>query len=214
MHFNLEEQEQLAEFKAWWKRYGQWLIAIVLVLAIIYVAYAGYGWWQKRQSLGASQLYETLLVSAQKQDVSGTLRAAQDLQDQFGSTSYAGMASLVAAQVANAAGDMVGTEKNLRWSVSHAKNDAHQDLARSRLVSLLIDKGDFVEAQKVASASVSKSFEALMQERRGDVELAQGKNAEARQFYQKAWEQLSKNPEASDEAKRLLKIKLDAVGGR
>ena len=214
MHFNLEEQEQLAEFKAWWKQYGQWLIAIVLVLAVSYLAYAGYGWWQKRQSLGASKLYETLLVSAQKQDVPGTLRVAQDLQDQFSSTSYAGMASLVAAQVANAAGDMAGAEKNLRWSASHAKNDAHQDLARSRLVSLLIDKGDFVEAQKVAAASVSKSFEALMQERRGDVELAQGKNAEARQFYQKAWEQLAKNPEASDEAKRLLKIKLDAVGGR
>ena len=46
------------------------------------------------------------------------------------------------------------------------------------------------------------------------VELAQQKVTEARQFYQKAWDQLLKNPDASDESKRLLKIKLDAVGGR
>jgi predicted negative regulator of RcsB-dependent stress response len=81
-------------------------------------------------------------------------------------------------------------------------------------VSLLIDKGDFAEAQKLAAGSVSKPFEALMLERRGDVELAQQKIPEARKFYQEAWDKLAKNPEAADEAKRLLKIKLDAVGGR
>jgi predicted negative regulator of RcsB-dependent stress response len=81
------------------------------------------------------------------------------------------------------------------------------------LISLLIDKGDFVDADKLAGASVSTSFEPLMLERRGDVQLAQDKNAEARKYYQEAWAKLMKNPEASDEAKRLLKVKLDAVGG-
>jgi predicted negative regulator of RcsB-dependent stress response len=214
MHFNLEEQEQLAEFKAWWKQYGKLLIAAAVAIALAYSAYVGYGWWQQRQAMGASKLYETLLLSAQKQDIPGTLRAANDLQDQFSSTSYAGMSALVAAQVANASGDMVGAEKNLRWSVENAKVDSHRDIARSRLVSLLIDKGDFAEAQKLAAGSVSKPFEALMLERRGDVELAQQKNPEARKFYQEAWDKLAKNPEAADEAKRLLKIKLDAVGGR
>jgi predicted negative regulator of RcsB-dependent stress response len=46
------------------------------------------------------------------------------------------------------------------------------------------------------------------------VQLAQQKIVEARQFYQQAWDKLAKNPDAADEAKRLLKVKLDAVGGR
>jgi predicted negative regulator of RcsB-dependent stress response len=154
------------------------------------------------------------LNSAQKQDVPSLLKAVGELQDQYKSTSYAGMASLVAAQVANAAGDLANAEKNLRWAMSHAKVDAHQDVARARLVSLLIDQDKMDEARKVSAESVSKAFEPLMLERRGDVELAQQKVTDARQFYQKAWDQLLKNPDASDESKRLLKIKLDAVGGR
>jgi predicted negative regulator of RcsB-dependent stress response len=175
MHFNLEEQEQLAEFKAWWKQYGKWLIAILILILLSYTSFTAWNWWQNRSSLAASKLYDTLLVSAQKQDVSGVLRATKDLQDQYSSTSYAGMAGLVAAQV---------------------------------------DKPDFAEAEKVASASVSTAFEPLLLERRGDVQFAQKKTVEARQFYQQAWDKLAKNPDAADESKRLLKIKLDAVGGR
>jgi predicted negative regulator of RcsB-dependent stress response len=214
MHFNLEEQEQLADFKAWWKRYGNWLLAIILVLAVSYISYAGYGWWNKKSSLGASKVYELVLTGAQKQDIPLILKATADLQDQFQSTSYAGMASLVAAQVTNAAGDLANSEKNLRWAVDKAKFDSHQDIARARLVSLLIDQDKFDEARKVAAASVSKPFEPLILERRGDVELAQQKNTEARKFYQQAWDLLLKNVDASDESKRLLKVKLDAVGGR
>ena len=213
MHFNLEEQDQLAEFKAWWKQYGKWLMAAAATVLLGYASYSGWGWWANRQSENASKLYDTLLVSAQKQDVAGVLRAAADIQDQFSSTSYAGMAGLVAAQIANAAGDMANTEKQLRWTADKAKSEAHADLAKIRLISLLIDKNDFAAAEKVASESVSKPFKPLLLERRGDIQLAQQKNIEARKAYQEAWELLAKNPEVPDEAKRLLKVKLDAVGG-
>ena len=214
MHFNLEEQEQLAEFKAWWKQWGKWLIAIAAVLLVIYLSYAGWNWWANKQSENASKLYDTLLISAQKQDVPAVLRAAADIQDQYSTTSYAGMAGLVAAQVANAAGDLAATEKNLRWTADKAKSDAHADLAKIRLISLLIDTGDFAGAEKVAAGSVSTPFMPLLLERRGDIQLAQQKNAEARKAYQEAWDLLEKKTETPDEAKRLLKLKLDAVGGR
>ncbi len=214
MHFNLEEQEQLAELKAWWKQYGKWLIAALIAILIAYLSFTGWNWWQNRVALGATKLYDTLLVSAQKQDVPGVLRAANDIQEQYGSSSYAGMAGLVAAQVANASGDMANAEKHLRKTMEDAKSHAHRDLARARLVSLLIDQAKFNDAEKIAAASVSDAFVPLMLERRGDVQLAQQKTLEARQFYQQAWDKLAKNPEAPDEAKRLLKIKLDAVGGR
>jgi predicted negative regulator of RcsB-dependent stress response len=95
-----------------------------------------------------------------------------------------------------------------------AKSESHSELARIRLISLLIDKGDFIEAEKLAKVSVSKAFMPLLLERRGDVQLAQQKNAEARKAYLEAWDLIEKNSEAADEAKRLLKVKLDAVGGR
>ena len=80
MHFNLDEQEQLAELKAWWKQYGKWLIAILILILLSYSSYTTWNWWQNRSSVAASKLYDTLLISAQKQDVPGVLRASKDLK--------------------------------------------------------------------------------------------------------------------------------------
>lgn len=125
MHFNLDEQEQLAELKAWWKQYGKWLIAILILILLSYSSYTSWNWWQNRSSVAASKLYDTLLISAQKQDVPGVLRASKDLQDQYSSTSYAGMAGLVAAQIANSSGDMGAAEQQLRWTMSKALSLIH-----------------------------------------------------------------------------------------
>jgi len=125
MHFNLEEQEQLAELKAWWKQYGKWLLAIAVILALSYSGYVSWNWWQNRQAVAASKLYETLLQSAVKQDLPGTLRAAEDLQKGYSGTAYAGMAGLVTAQLANAAGDLGAAQKQLRWTMETAQSDAH-----------------------------------------------------------------------------------------
>lgn len=213
MHLDLEEQEQLAEIKAWWKQYGKWLIGLVAGLFVIYVVYAGWNWYQLRQSQAAGKLYEVLMMAAQKQDLPQALKVADDLESQYSSTSYAGMAGLVAAQLSNAAGDMANAEKHLRYTMDKAKSTAHSDIARARLISLLIDKADFATAEQLASARVSDSFKPLILERHGDVWLAQGKLSEARGYYRQAWDLLAKNQDAADESKRLLKIKLDAVGG-
>jgi valyl-tRNA synthetase len=58
-----------------------------------------------------------------------------------------------------------------------------------------------------------KGFEALWLERRGDWYLSQQKIAEARTSYQAAWKIMLQAKELPDESRRLLKVKLDAVGG-
>ena len=56
-------------------------------------------------------------------------------------------------------------------------------------------------------------FEALWLERRGDWYLAQKNTAQAKVSYQDAWKKLDQAKEFPEEARRLLKVKLDAVGG-
>jgi predicted negative regulator of RcsB-dependent stress response len=43
--------------------------------------------------------------------------------------------------------------------------------------------------------------------------LVQGKNADARKSYSQSWKLLEKSKEFPQEARSLLKVKLDAVGG-
>jgi len=83
-------------------------------------------------------------------------------------------------------------------------------------VSQLIEQGsekDFAEADQILKDKPVVGFEALWLERRGDWYLAQKKNAEAKASYQDAWKALDQAKEFPEEARRLLKVKLDAVGG-
>jgi predicted negative regulator of RcsB-dependent stress response len=144
------------------------------------------------------------------------LRAADDLQKQFGRTPYASMSSLVAAKIASDAGDVPKAIEYLRWTAKNASNDAYAALGKLRLASQLIEQGtekDFTEADAILKETPIKGFEALWLERRGDWYLAQKKISDARNSYQDAWKKLDQSKEFPEEARRLLKVKLDAVGG-
>jgi predicted negative regulator of RcsB-dependent stress response len=216
MPLDLEEQEQLDQFKAFWQKYRNLITGLVTVALFAYAAYSGYQWWRNSQAAAASQLYETMLGAIIKGDKDQTLLAADDLQKQFSRTPYAAMSSLVAAKIASDAGDASKAMGYVRWAAKNASNDGYLALAKLRLVSQLIEQGeekDFAEADNILKEKPVSGFEALWLERRGDWYLAQKKTSEARTSYEAAWKQLNQTKELPEEARRLLKVKLDAVGG-
>jgi len=216
MPLDLEEQEQLDQFKAFWQKYRNIITAVVTAALLVYTAYSGYQWWRNSQALEASKLYETMVSAITKGDKDQTLRATDDLQKDYGRTPYAAMSSLIAARIASDAGDSAKALDYLRWAAKNASNDGYLALAKLRLVTQLIELGsekDFAEADQVLKEKPITGFESLWLERRGDWYLAQKKNAEAKTSYQEAWKKLDQAKEFPEEARRLLKVKLDAVGG-
>jgi predicted negative regulator of RcsB-dependent stress response len=216
MPLDLEEQEQLDQLKAFWQKYRNLITGVLTVALFVYAAYSGYQWWRNSQAAQASQLYDTMVVAISKGDQDQTLRAADDLQKQFGRTPYATMASLVAAKIASDAGDAPKAIDYLRWTAKNAANDGYAALGKLRLASQLIEQGtekDFAEADAILKEKPISGFEALWLERRGDWYLAQKNTAQAKVSYQDAWKKLDQAKEFPEEARRLLKVKLDAVGG-
>ena len=216
MPLDLEEQEQLDQLKAFWQKYRNLITGVVTVALFAYAAYSGYQWWRNSQAMEASKLYETMVSAIAKGDKDQTLRAADDLQKDFARTPYAPMSSLIAARIASDAGDSAKALDYLRWAAKNASNDGYLALAKMRLVSQLIEQGadkDFAEADQILKDKPVVGFEALWLERRGDWYLSQQKNAEAKASYQDAWKKLDQAKEFPEEARRLLKVKLDAVGG-
>ncbi|MBU3550298.1 tetratricopeptide repeat protein [Polynucleobacter sp. MWH-Berg-3C6] len=216
MPLDLEEQEQLDQLKAFWQKYRNLITGVLTAVLFAYAAYSGYGWWRNNQALEASKLYETMVTAIAKGDKDQTLRAADDLQKNFARTPYAAMSSLIAARIVSDAGDTAKALDYLRWTAKNASNDGYLALAKLRLVAQLIEQGsekDFAEADQVLKESPIAGFEALWLERRGDWYLAQKKNTEARKSYEDAWKKLDQAKEFPEEARRLLKVKLDAVGG-
>ena len=216
MPLDLEEQEQIDQLKAFWQKYRNLITGVLTVALFAYAAYSAYQWWRNSQATEASKLYETMVAAITKGDKDQTLRAADDLQKDFARTPYAAMSSLIAARIAADAGDSAKALDYLRWAAKNASNDGYLALAKLRLVSQLIEQGtdkDFAEADQILKDKPVPGFEALWLERRGDWYLAQKKNAEAKTSYQDAWKQLDQAKEFPEEARRLLKVKLDAVGG-
>jgi predicted negative regulator of RcsB-dependent stress response len=216
MPLDLEEQEQLDQLKAFWQKYRNLITGVLTAALFAYAAYSGYQWWRNSQAAQASQLYDTMIVAISKSDKDQSLRAADDLQKQFGRTPYASMASLVAAKIASDAGDAPKAIEYLRWTAKNASNAGYEALGKLRLVSQLIEQGtekDFAEADAILKDKPINGFEALWLERRGDWYLAQKNTAQAKVSYQDAWKKLDQAKEFPEEARRLLKVKLDAVGG-
>ena len=48
--YDLEQQEQIDQFKQFWKQYGNLLTWLVLVVLSGFAAWNGYNWWQNQQA--------------------------------------------------------------------------------------------------------------------------------------------------------------------
>ena len=63
MAYDLEEQEQIDEFKAWWKKHGNMVTNIVLAALVAYSVWQGYQYFQSKKAVEASALYQELTVT-------------------------------------------------------------------------------------------------------------------------------------------------------
>ena len=48
--YDLEEQEQISELKAWWAQYGNFVVTLALVAALTSVGWQAWNWYQNRNA--------------------------------------------------------------------------------------------------------------------------------------------------------------------
>jgi len=220
--YDLEEQEQLAEIKAWWKLYGNLVVNALTVVAVVVIAWQGWNWYQRSQSGQAAMLYDVLQKAVYEKDVQRITAASGELLEKFGGSDYAALGALTAAKAMVEAGDGKTAKLKLLWVVEHSKHEL-RELARLRLVALLLDEKAYDEALKQLDGKVSPAFAVRFAESRGDVLSAQGKKAEAVTAYQTALSDLENADKAGDESasqsqsnviyRDLLQQKIDSLGG-
>ena len=205
--YDLEEQEQLAELKAWWKEHGGTVILGATLALAAFGAWNGWMWYQRSQAAQAAGLYDTLQKAARANDLKAIRDTAGAILENFPRTAYAPLAALVSAKVQFQAGDPKTARAQLEWVVEHANNDQIRSIATLRLASVLLDDKEPDAALKVLEAKPHPGFEALYAMQRGDILASQKKRAEARAAYQAALE--NAQPGAVRET---LRLKLDALG--
>ena len=207
--YDLEEQEKLAELKAWWKRYGN-LILVTVALALLTVA-AVRGWdaYKRSQAAEASAVYGEVVKAAQAKDAKKVADLSALVRDDYPRTVYAPLASFVAAKFHVEQGDRKAAREALQWAAEHARDDEMKAIARLRLAYVLLDDKAYDEAMKQLEGEHPPSFAAAYAEARGDLYAVQGKRAEARTAYQEA---LAATPPEERNTRELLQFKLDDLG--
>src|SRR3989338_4370042 len=120
MAYDLVEQEQIDELKAWWKTYGKTIGNALLALLIVYAGYQGWHYYQAKQSVEASTEYQALQVIDEK-DVKEIQAKSAILMDKYSATPYAGRAALLAAKANYQAKDIKSAKAQLDWAIKNAK---------------------------------------------------------------------------------------------
>jgi len=207
-HLDLEEQEQIDQIKHFWAQYGNLISWVLIVVFGSFAAWNGWNYWQRTQGVKAAALYDEVDRAVLARDTERVERALADMQAQFGGTTFASQAALLAGKTLFEAGQVDKARAALGWVVEKSGDASYQAVARLRLAALDVEAKAFDQALKTLEASVPKSFEPLVADRRGDVFMAQGKTDEAKAQYQSAWQALG----ARTEYRRLVEVKLAALG--
>lgn len=206
--YDLQEQEQLAQLKHFWSRYGNAIIWVLIVVLGSYAAWNGWKFWERRTALEAAVLFDEIDRAATANDVDRVRRVWADMQSKVGRSAQTAHGGLMAARVLHDAGSLDDAKQALQVVVNTARDSAVVAVARLRLSALELEAGNPTAALQSLSAAPPAEFAGLFADRRGDILLSQGQVDEARQAYLQAWRAIS--PEV--DYRRIVEAKLNALG--
>ena len=207
-HLDLEEQEQLDQLKTFWKRYGNLLTWLLIVVLGAFAAWNGWNWWQRDQAAKSGAMFDQLDKAAQAGDADQAGRVFADMKDRYPRTAFTEQGGLMTAKVQVDKGQADAALATLAWVGANATEVEYRTVAKLRAAGVLLDQKKYDDALKQLDGATAPDFTALVNDRRGDVLLAQGKKDDAKTAYMKAWQAM--DPKV--DYRRLIEAKLTALG--
>ena len=208
LQLDLEEQEQFDEFKHFWSRWGDYIVWALIVVLGAYAAWSGWHYWQRRQATQSAVLFETVEHAAEAADLVLMERSFGDLKDKFGSTTYSNQAAFEVAKTFYEKGQSQKAEEILSWVIKTPIEPGYEALAKLRLSALLTERGAFGEARTALGGSTVPEFNALFEDRLGDIDLLEKDPESAKAHFTKAWTAM----DARAPYRRFLEAKLNSLG--
>ncbi len=210
MAYDLEEQEQLAHLKGWWKDNGTSVLAVLLAVAVAAAGWQGWRFWQAKQASEAGALYDGLVKAMQAGDAKALGDAGGTLVESYPRTLYASMGALAAARFHFERGELKEARAQLQWVTERSPSDELRDIARLRLAGVLLDDKAYDQALALLDAKHAEAMAAQYAALKGDVLVAKNQPAEAKAAYKLA---IEKAGEREGALRASVQLRLDALGG-
>jgi len=206
--YDFEEQERLAELKAWWEDNRWYVIGAIAAGLLAFSGYRGYHWWVQAKAEEAAAAYKPVSEAVTAKDAKKADEAAQKVIQQHPGSFYASDAALVLAKDAFDAGNLEEARKQLEWVMNNGA-DSHRGVARVRLAGVLLEQKKYDDALKVLDGNKDEAYAPLVADMRGDIMLTQHRLDEARANYKLA----ADKADARNPVKGIAQTKLNALGG-
>jgi predicted negative regulator of RcsB-dependent stress response len=203
--YNSEEQ-QVEALKEWWDKNGK---SVLLAIAVVLLSVFGWkSWMQHKQAKaeGASIAFQQMMDLLPK-DPAKAMEAGHAITGEYTGTVYSTMASLAMARIAIEKDDLDGAAAHLKVAAEHASQPELKLIARLRLSKVLQAQGKAAEAMAQVQGVQAGALQAEFDEQRGDLLVAAGKKAEARDAYTNALAGYADVPDKHE----LVQLKLDDI---
>jgi len=206
--YDFEEQERIAELKAWWEDNRVFVFSVAIAGFVALAGWEGYNAWKERRLEDAALMYRPVAAAARDNDAKKVGDAGKALIEKHPSSFYASEAALMMAKNAFDAGRLDEARERYDWVMNHGVDEL-RGIARLRLAAVQLEQKKYDDALKTLDANKDEAFVAPAADLRGDVMLAQGRIDEARAAYKLATEKATpRNP-----VKSIAETKLAALGG-
>ncbi|KES10804.1 hypothetical protein SASC598O02_007500 [Snodgrassella alvi SCGC AB-598-O02] len=186
MVVHIQDEQEVANFKFFWQRWGRWIFAILVVTALAYLGYVLYQGHLRKNNEKASVVFDTFVTQATANNMPASKKALLELQQNYPDTINTTQATLMMAGSAFDDGKYDEAIKHLQWVKERQHSDLLQAIVAQRLATVYLQQNKFSEALSALDIQVDNHFKPTLLETKGDVLYAQKKTAEAITAYEQA----------------------------
>ncbi len=184
----LSEEEQVEALKKWWKENGRSvIIGVVIGLGAVF-GWQAWSLHQQQIAEQASHRFAQLQFAMQAGNYDAVEKQAELLATDHADSSYTLFAALYKAKIKQERGDNSGAQEELEWLLANTDEPEIQQIARLRLVRLLLEINDTEKAATVLAQAGDDNYAGEIAALNGDLASMQGDSEAARKAYQEALE--------------------------
>ncbi|MBA6414786.1 tetratricopeptide repeat protein [Colwellia sp. 6M3] len=202
MDIHQTEEQQVEAIKTFWSENGNAIIAGLVIGFSGFIGLNYYNDYQLQQELNTSEAYQTMMEASTEEganfEAAGNAFIAEN-----DASSYAMLTSIALAKEAAENQNWEKAETYLLTAIEKSVDDGIKAIATVRLARVQLQLEKYEAALATLAPELPDSFDASVEEIKGDIYFKQGKSELARTAYQAAIDG------ASDSSNPALQMKLD-----
>ncbi len=195
MREDLEQQEQMQNFKAFWKANGTWIISGLILLFLIVGSVNGWKLWNNYNKEKASKILANLEKNIEGQNTDIALRLYQEMSEDYPNTLQACLSGLLIEKSLISDGQR---DKAASILDELTNNSQVKWLAIVRLSNILLDLNRPGEVIEIIPEIIPDHWVGIVIDRRGDAFATLGDFESAKKDWLRALSFYNANPSNRD----------------